>query len=283
MAARAKVSFYLPDEVGDPETVGLSGLSHYVGSVENVGLGAGDGVPDTLDHEVGNYAGVEVAGAHDHEVGFQYSLYDRWVDLGRGVQVDVIDIDVGADAPHIYAGLPGDNSAIDQSGLQVGVGEGHGQDATGDLQHASRLYDGKGHAAGDLGKGGKHEVAEAVSLKVPTAIEAVVEESAEYGIVGVVGAEAEEALTNVAGGELAELVAEAPGGTSTIGHGDDGCEVRRVVLQAVKNDEVAGAAADNDDFRSVVVRGMRHSGWDDKGVGQGDAMGDERAGYRCNV
>ena len=33
-------------------------------------------------------------------------------------------------------------------GLQVGLGEGHREDAAGDLQHTPGLDDGEGHAAG---------------------------------------------------------------------------------------------------------------------------------------
>ena len=117
-----------------------------------------------------------------------------------------------------------------------------------------------------------------MALQVLTAVEAVVEEAAEDGVVGVIGAKAEEALTYVAGWELAELVPESAGGASAIGHGDDGGEVRRMVLQTVEDYEVAGASADDNDPGGVGVRGVGHSGWDDKGVGQRGAMASGQTG-----
>ena len=40
-----------------------------------------------------------------------------------------------------------------------------------------------------------------------------------------------------------------------------------MVLESIKNDEVAGAAAYDDDFGGVGARGVGHSGRDDKGCG----------------
>ena len=112
-------------------------------------------------------------------------------------------MDTGVDATDINAGLSGDFCAINESGLEVGVDQGHGENSARDMKHSSGFDDGKGHAAREFGEGGEHQIAEAVALKVLAAVEAVVQEAAEDGVVGVVGAQAQEALAYVSGRELA--------------------------------------------------------------------------------
>ena len=42
-----------------------------------------------------------------------------------------------------------------------------------------------------------------------------------------------------------------------------------MVLEPVEDYEVAGASADDNDFCSIGVRGVGHSGWDDKAGSMG--------------
>lgn len=42
-----------------------------------------------------------------------------------------------------------------------------------------------------------------------------------------------------------------------------------MVLESVQDDEVAGTATYDDDFRCVGIRGVGHCGWDDNGRSMG--------------
>ena len=219
------------------------------------GGGGGDGAGHIFHQEVGQDAGIDVAGAEDDGVGAGDGGEDGGMDIGGRVQIDVVNADVEFIAAEVDFGFAAELGAVVQAGVEGGFGEGNGEDAAADVQHLGGGGDGAGGAGGDFGHGGEEEVAKAVSVEALSGGETVFKEAAHHiGGIGIAG-EGEEAAAQVAGGEMAEFVAQPAAAAAAVGHGDDGGEVAVVGAQAGEGGVVAGAAADDDDvlFRHWLI------------------------------
>ena len=242
-------------EVGRLKAVGFAGLGHQVADMDFDGGGCGDGAGDIFHQEVGQDAGIDVAGAEDDGVGAGDGGEDGGMDIGGGIQIDVVNTDVQLVAAEVDFGFAAELGAVVEAGVEGGFGEGNGEDAAAHFQHLGGGGDGAGSAAGDFGHGGEQQIAKAVSVEALAGGETVLKEAAHHiGGFGVAG-EGEEAAAEVAGGEMAEFVAQASAAAAAVGHGDDGGEVAVVGAQAGEGGVVAGAAADDDDvfFRHWAV------------------------------
>ncbi len=203
---------------GGGEAQGLVGLGHEIADEDAGGAAGGEGFGDAFDEQVGDERGVKGAGAKGDEVG----IGDGAEGFGHGLGVGGFEheLDDGA-ARGGDVGFAADDGAVVHLGGEAGVGEGGGVDAAASGQDLRRHLHSLGEVAGDAGKRGDEEIAEAVATEA-AAFEAVLEEAGEQMLVFGKG---DQAIADVAWGEHLELFAEPAGGATVVGDGDDGGEV----------------------------------------------------------
>jgi len=220
------------DVVARGVSLGLAVLGHDVEDVNPEGVRAGDGLGHALGYQVGHDGCIEAAGAENYHV----RLFDGLYGLGKGARPLRYEPDpayalVRALLELGYVGLAHGLGAVVELRGEVDVLVGHGQDAAGDGQDV-------GHAAHRLVKGVRHavergekEVAEALALEAALR-KAVGEELFHDGLrVG----QGLDAVAHVAGGRHAQVLAEHAAAAAVVGHGDDGRDAARELLQAAQH------------------------------------------------
>jgi hypothetical protein len=123
-----------------------------------------------------------------------------------------------------------------------------GVDGPAEVEHPVRRPQGVAEVALDLGQRRQEQVAEGVPLELGAALEAVVEEPPEGGLVV---RQRRQAVDQIAGGRHVEGLAQAPRRAPVVADGHHGREVRRGAAQAAQQARQAGAAAERDDVRPL--------------------------------
>ena len=201
------------------QAVRLTGLSHQVGHIDHGGLGQLDGLLELPQEEVRDGGGVEATGGEQDEV----SAQECQDGLRQGLGIPGLQPEAGQGrVAGAYCGL----ASVGATGHVFGAeGDGHhrgGKQAAGSDQHARELPDGPDPVARDVCQSPQHQVAQGVSGEVALALEAVVQEVRQGGVLQRQGSEA---VAQVPGGNAAQLLADAPGGAPVVGHGDDACKL----------------------------------------------------------
>jgi len=154
----------------------FAGLSHEVGDIDAWGFGAGDGMSNFRDEEIGDHAGVKRTGTHEDEVG----LLNGVNGFGKGANAARHKLNLPDG--HAAAGdfrFAADALAIGERGGQMDIGDGGGKDAAANGEDFAGDANGFGKIAGDVGESGKKQVAEIVANKAAPRMKAVLEKAAK--------------------------------------------------------------------------------------------------------
>jgi len=130
---------------------GFAGLSHEVGDIDARGFGAGDGLSNLRDEEIGDHAGVKRAGTHEDEVG----LLNGVNGFGKGAHATRHELDL-ADG-HAAAGdfrFAANVLAVGEHSDEMHVGDGGGKDAPAYGEDLAGDVDGFGKISGDVSESG---------------------------------------------------------------------------------------------------------------------------------
>jgi hypothetical protein len=237
---------------------GFAGLGHKVGNINAGSSGAGNGVSNLRNKEIGDDAGVERTGAHEDEVG----LMDSFDCVGKRVDATRVQRDfANGNLTARDTSLALDTFAVGEGRDQMNVRKCGGEDAAADGENLAGDADGFDKVTGHMGEGGKEEITEIVSGETTAGVKAILKETAEQGFV--LG-ERDHAIADVAGGEHAIFAAEAAGAATVIGDGDDGGKIRdgpfrrgmliaaadNMFLQTAEQRGETGAAAESDDAQA---------------------------------
>ena len=232
--------------VGGRHPLGLAVLGHDVADVELEGLGAAHRLGDPVHQQVGDHAGVEAPRPQQDELGLPDGLHRRGQGGGPlGQEPDAADAAVLLLLKLKDLGLPHHGGAVLKGGLQPHVLIGHREDAPRDGQHLAhaghRLIEGWV----DPVEGSQDEVPEGLPGQPPRAAGKSVAEQLLHHRLGV--GQGLHAVTDIPRGRHAQILPQHPRPAAVVGHGDDGCEISGVQLQAPQHGGQPRPTADGHD------------------------------------
>jgi len=159
---------------------GFAGLGHEIGDIDARRFGAGNGLGNFRNEEIGNHAGVKRAGTHEDEVGFLNGVNG----FGKGANAARHELDLpdGRAAAGDFR-LAADVLAIGERRGEMHVGDGGGEDAAADREDLAGDVDGFGKIAGDVGEGGKEQVTEIMADEPAPRVKTVLEKPPEESFI----------------------------------------------------------------------------------------------------
>ena len=155
---------------------GFARLGHQIGDIDAWGFGAGNGLGNFRDEEIGDHAGVKRARAHKDEVG----LLNGVNGFGKGANAARHELDLpdGHAAAGDF-GFAADALAVGERGGEMHIGDGGGKDTPADGEDFAGDANGFDKIAGDVGESGQEQVAEIMPNEAAPRMKAVLEEAAE--------------------------------------------------------------------------------------------------------
>ena len=217
-------------------------------------LGGAQRLRDAPHEQVGDDAGVEIAGAQDDDVGPADGLDGPRVGVNLGVEKDPLDAD-GVGAPLVDGGLPLQGRAVLQDADKVGARQGHRQDRGPQTKETGSSADPLFQVARLVDQGSQDEIAEAVVAQSGVAAEAVLHEVPEEIGGSVRSGQRAQAAPDVAQRGYAELLTQPAGAAPAVHDGDDSREVGRVRTQPLHHRRAARSSPNDDDPEMRLLRG----------------------------
>lgn len=155
---------------------GFARLGHQIGDIDAWGFGAGNGLGNFRNEEIGDHAGVKRARAHKDEVG----LLNGVNGFGKGANAARHELDLpdGHAAAGDF-GFAADALAVGERGGEMHIGDGGGKDTPADGEDFAGDANGFDKIAGDVGESGQEQVAEIMPNEAAPRMKAVLEEAAE--------------------------------------------------------------------------------------------------------